>query len=109
MKVKQISIKHPEQGEIQIHTSIPKDIGETIGDVVSDYSKGCPFYHAKVVKNEDETFSIDNLKVIKPDSVRVGWMENSKGKKTFITVVKNIPLGDNVVIYPNGVISVGYN
>jgi hypothetical protein len=107
-KVKHIHVNHPKHGEIKIRTSIPSDINEMIGDVVSDYSKSPQLYHADVVENQDGTFDIKELKVIKPDKVGTGWMSNKKGNKNFITVIKNMPAGDDTTIYHAGVISVNY-
>jgi hypothetical protein len=79
-----------------------------IGDVVPDHSKTPHLYHADVVKNEDGTFCIEKLCLIKPDSVNVGWMTNNNLSKNYITVVKSITAGDDITIYPSGVISVNY-
>jgi len=107
--IKEININHPDYGVIEISTSIPNDINELIGDVVGDCDKLPHLYHANVVKNEEGNFDISQLKVIKPEGVNVGWMQNSKGSKNFITVIKNTHVGDDITIYPSGVISVKYN
>lgn len=109
MKVKRIKINHPDHGEIEINASIRDDVSEMIGDTVNDYSKIPCFYYAKIVVNNDATFSISDLMVIKPASVNVGFMINSKGIKNYITVIKNIEAGDDITIYPSGIISVTYN
>jgi hypothetical protein len=109
MTVNKIEINHSELGLIEINTSIPKDIKENVGDVLDPNSKYKCFFHAEVQKNEDGTFDIRKLKVITPESVNVGWMENSKGRGNYITVIKNIFAGDDITIYPNGVLSVTYN
>ena len=101
MKVKKLKIDYSGLGTIEIHTEMPNEIKEIIGEVSGDYSKYPCFYHAN--------FDIQNLMVIKPDSVNVGWMKNSKGNKNFITVIKNMQVGDDITIYPKGVISVVYN
>jgi len=109
MKVKKLKIDYSGLGTIEIYTEIPKEIKEVVGDVSSDYSKYPCFYHANITKTEEGNFDIQNLMVIKPDSVNVGWMENSKGTKNFINVIKNMQFGDDIVVYPRGVISVVYN
>lgn len=108
VKVKQIEINHPSFGNIIINSVIPEEIMQKIGDVTGDYSKSPVFYYSSIIKNEDGTFCIKNLMVIKPESVNVGWMENSKGNKTFITVIVNRKAGDNIVIYPRSILSVIY-
>jgi len=109
MKVKKLKIDYSGLGTIEIHTEIPKEMKEAVGDISSDYSKYPCFYHANITKTEDGTFEIQNLMVIKPDTVNVGWMENSKGNKNFITVIKNMQVGDDITVYPKGVVSVVYN
>ncbi len=109
MKVKKLKIEHSELGLMEVNTEIPKEVKEIVGDVASDYSKYPCFYHADITKTQDGNFEIKNLMVIKPDGVNVGWMENSKGNKNFITVIKNMKVGDDITVYPKGVISVIYN
>ena len=110
MKVKQIEINHPNYGKIIISTSVPDNIEESIGDVVTYNSERLCLYYANVLKNEDGTFDIKGLRVIKPDSVNVGWMNNSKGNKNYIEVVKNMSMEDgDMTVYPNGILSVIYN
>lgn len=109
MKVKKIKIDYSGLGLIEVNTEIPKEIKEIVGDVTIDHTKQPCFYHANITKTQDGNFQINNLMVIKPESVNVGWMQNSKGNKNFITVIKNIKVDDNITVYPKGVISVVYN
>jgi hypothetical protein len=109
MKVKQISIKHTELGEIQIYSEIPNHIQQQIGDVVRDYSKGILFYHAEIEKNDDGTFKIMNLSVVRNECIIIGYMNNDKGVKNFITVVTNKKISDDFVVYPIAILSVIYN
>ena len=108
MKVKQIQIKHPSLGEIVVNSGIEKDIAEQIGDICSDYSNEPLYYCANISKNEDETFSLKNLHVIRPEGIHIGWMKNSKGEKNFITVVTNKKAADDITVYPSAVLSVIY-
>lgn len=109
IEVKEIEIKHPTEGDITINTAIPDEINESIGEIENSFGKDPGFYHATVIKNKDGTFDIKNLKVIKPDSVNVGWFSNSKGNRNYINVIKNLHVGDDLTIYPSGIISVIYN
>jgi len=109
MKVKQITIKHPELGEISINGSIEESIQDKIGDVTNDYSNELLFYHAEIQENNNQIFSIKNLNVIKPESINVGWMENKKGHKNFITIITNRKISEDINIYPLAVLSVIYN
>lgn len=109
MKVKQISIKHPELGDIEINSTIQKQVADKIGDVAEDYTRECLFYYSDINKNEDGTFDINKLMVIQPERLDVGWMNNSKGNKGFITVITNRVAGDDITIYPNAIMSVIYN
>ncbi len=106
--VKSIQINHSKLGIIDINTKIPNDINEYIGDVVDDYGCGLKFYHASVSIKEDGGFDIKNLSVIKPDSVNIGFMNNSKGIKNFISVVKNMHVDDSITVYPSAILSVIY-
>lgn len=109
MKINHIYIKHPNLGEIIIHGEISKEIEEQIGDVTNDYSKTPIYYHAQITKNENETFNIKDFRVIKPEGLNIGTMNNSKGNKTFITVITNKKAGNEITIYPSAVLSVEYN
>lgn len=106
MNVKQINIKHPILGDIAIYSTIPDNIQQKIGDVVLDYSKTPLLYHSKIVPNDDNTFSIIDLMVIKPEAINIGHMNNSKGIKNFITVITNKIVCDDVCIYPSAIMSV---
>jgi hypothetical protein len=108
MQISQIQIKHPSLGEIVINTSIPDFIQERIGDVVEDYSKGLQHYHAEVSTENKELFSIKNLCLISYEPINIGWMQNSKGNKNFITVITNKLVCENIDVYSAGVISVNY-
>jgi len=105
MKIKQINIKHPTHGDIVVNASVPEEINESIGDVTHDFDKTV-FYHA-TIKETSKGFELNRFRVIKAESVNIGWMENSKGSKNYITVIKNIDL-DNITMYPSGIISVIY-
>lgn len=109
MKVNQIHIKHPILGEIIVNGSIEKKISEQIGDISEDYSKYPEYYYSEITKNEDGTFFLQKFGIIKPEGLNVGWMDNSKGQKNFITVVTNRKAGDDIMIYPSAVMSVVYN
>jgi len=106
MKVNQIHIKHPILGEIIVNGAIDKEISEKIGDILEDYSKYPEYYYADITKNEDGTFYLQKFCVIKPESINVGWMDNSKGQKNFITVVTNRNISDDIMIYPSAILSV---
>jgi len=108
MEVKQIHIKHPALGEIIVNGLIEKEINEQIGDISDDFSKYPQYYHAKISKNEDGTFYIQNFGVIKPEGINVGFMDNSKGSKTFVTIITNRKAGDDIMIYPSAIMSVTY-
>ena len=82
MKVDKIHIKHPFLGEIVVFGTIKKEINEQIGNTVSDSSKEPKYYCDEITKNEDGTFHLKNLEGIEPESLNVGYMDNSKGKKT---------------------------
>jgi len=109
MKTKQINIKHPKLGEIEIYSEIPNNILQRIGDVTFDYSKELLFYHADITKNNDGTFDIKNLSVIMPESINVGHMDNKKGCKNFITVITNRRISKDITVYPSSILSVIYN
>lgn len=104
-----LTIKHDTYGEITIHDKIPSEIMEMIGDVTSDFGKSTPFYYADIIKNEDATFTIKDLGIIKSESFNVGWMDNSKGSKNFVTLMVNRVSVGEFIAYPLGIISVNYN
>ena len=106
-EIKQITIKHPTEGEITVHTSLPEEISEMIGDVVSDFDDS-KFYYGYVRKLKDGSFVITELKLVAPESFNVGFMDNSKGCKNFITVLKTKNIGDEYVFFQNGVVSVEF-
>lgn len=107
-KIKKLTIAHNELGNIEINTEIPEHIQEQIGDTTEDYTNSPKFYHADISKLPDGTFDVRRLKVIKPDCVDTGWMNNSKGSKNFVTIIKNISISDKIQVYPKGIISVEY-
>lgn len=107
-KVKQITFKHPQLGIIEVNSTIPKEIMEQIGDVTDDYAKEPVFYYAAISKEDGGIFSVKRFGVIKPEGIVVGWMENQKGHKSFITVITNRDAGDNIQVYPAAIMSVVY-
>lgn len=109
MKVNKIQIRHYKLGDIIINSEIEKNINEQIGNIVSDYSKYPKYFHAKIVENENGTFNISNINVITPETINVGMMYNSKGNKSFITVITNKNVSEDIIVYPLGIISVTYN
>ena len=109
MEVKQIEIKHHKLGDIVINTSVSDDMNNSIGTIVRDFSKEPCFYHAHVYKNEDGSFDIQQLRLIKPDTVNIGSMKMSWGSKNYITVIKNMYTdNEDFTVYPSGVLSVVY-
>ena len=110
MKLVSISIIHPTLGDITVNTSVPKDIQEKIGDVVPDYCRTTALYYGHIGTNGDGVFTLNGLMVIQPEQIDVGLMNNSKGNKTFITVMTNKPadIGFIHLIYPNAIKSVCY-
>tara|TARA_R110000796_G_scaffold73774_3_gene165754 strand:- start:1655 stop:2002 length:348 start_codon:yes stop_codon:yes gene_type:complete len=108
MNIETVQIKHHELGVIKIRKSIPKDIEETIGDITFDGLRNPIIYHADIEKLKDNCFSFVNFRVIIPETVNVGWMNNSKGNKNFITVIKNISAGDAFIAYPSSILTVIY-
>lgn len=111
-EVKSINISHPTKGNIVVFQSeavIKGEFGAMIGDVVTDHSPIPYIYHAKITKNKDNYFNIIDLKVIKPDAVIVGFMDNSKGCQNYITVIKNIDVTESMMVFPSGVLSVTYS
>tara|TARA_R110000824_G_scaffold187984_3_gene369285 strand:+ start:1425 stop:1760 length:336 start_codon:yes stop_codon:yes gene_type:complete len=109
MNIKIIQIKHHELGVIKISTSITKEIEESIGDTTFDYRTEPILYLADIEKLKDNTFSFVNFRVIIPKTVNIGYMNNSKGNKNFITVIKNISAGDAFTAYPSAILTVIYN
>ncbi len=108
MQVKTLKADFIGLGVIEVNTEIPNKISEYIGEVTRDYATEPCFYHATIKKTEEGNFSVKSLMVIKPIAVNVGWMENSKGNKNFITVIQNTTLIEKCTIYPNAVKSVVY-
>jgi len=108
MEINQIQIKHPILGEILINTSIYDFIHERIGDVIPDYSKELEYYHAEVKTEDKEKFTIKNLYRISPEAINVGFMQNKKGNKNFITVITNRKASEDLDIYSSSVLSVAY-
>lgn len=105
MSVKKICFKHPSLGEIVVHSAIEESINEQIGDVVQDYSKAPLYYHATIIQRDDNTFLIKWLKEIKPEVIYIGWLSNSKGKKSFITVITNKQISeDDIIVYPSAIL-----
>ena len=101
-----LHIKHSTLGEILIHSEVEKGMNEKIGTVTDDYSKYPQYYHAKIEKNEDGTFSIEDLRIIQPETINVGMMKTSTGGKSFITVITNRLVEEGVtVVYPSAVLS----
>lgn len=109
MKVKQIQINHPQLGQIVINSSVEKEINELIGTITHDYAKYPKYYHADIYKNSDDTFKIENLNIITPETINVGMMKTQGGCKSFVTLITNKKASADIVVYPSGVISVSYN
>lgn len=107
-EVDNIYIHHKTFGDIVIHGHISKEVNEQIGNVVEDYIKRDIYYHCKITVNEDGTFNLRPIYVIKPESIIIGWMDNSKGNKNFITVMTNRKVSEQITIYPQSILSVTY-
>ena len=107
--IEKIIIEHSKLGQIEIHPSLPDKVNDLIGTITNDYSNDC-FYFADIVINENETITIKQLRVIKPETVTVGHMITGKGSsKSFITVYMNVMLDTEIVCYPKTIISIYYN
>jgi hypothetical protein len=104
-KIKKIEFKHPELGIIIVNSEIEKEVSEKIGDVINDNSKFC-YYHGKILKNEDGTFTIPKLLIIENEFIDVGMMNNSKGIKNYLNIITNKKCFDGIVIYPSAINSV---
>lgn len=107
-EVDNIYIHDEMLGCILIHGRILKEVNEQIGNVVEDYLKHDIYYHSKITANEDGTFNLGSIYAIKPESIIVGWMDNSKGNKNFITVITNRKVSEQITIYPQSILSVTY-
>ena len=109
-EIKQITIKDPSVGEITIHTEIDQKHNDLIGKFGDGGGiKGLKFFNGHVLKNEDETFSIMDLKLLQSENVNVGWHKTNGGSCNFVSLFMNKPFIEyNLVIYPNAVLSVVY-
>lgn len=109
-EIKQISIKHPVTGEIIIHSEVDEKYNDLIGKFGDGGGKnGLKYYNGNICENENGTFLITDLKVLKSESFNVGWHKTNGGSKNFIDIFtnKHVP-EDSLVIYPNAVLSVIY-
>lgn len=105
-EIKQITIKHSSFGEITIHSEIDQKHNDLIGKF-GDGIKGLKYFNGNVLKNEDETFSIIDLKLLQSQNVNVGWYKTSGGSSNFVRLFMNKPVsGNDLLIYPNAVLSV---
>lgn len=106
-KIQKIRIEHNDLGDIEIYNSLPKDKSKLIGTIADDYSKFC-FYYGDIYINNNETITIKNLKVIKTESVNIGWKEENGLGKNYINVFKNLRVNSEIVCYNKSIISVFY-
>jgi hypothetical protein len=109
MKVNQIQFNHPQLGMIVVNSSVDKEINDMIGTITDDYAKYPMYYHANVFKNNDGTFEIKELKIIKPECIIVGMIKTQIGCKNHVNLITNKKASEDIVVYPSGVISVSYN
>lgn len=107
MKIKTVSIKDPNIGEITIHSELPVSVNDIIGTIAPDHSN-FSYYFANISKSEYGVFEFRNVKVVKPKSFIVGFHNTSGGSKNFTMLYINKPVGD-FDIYPNAITSIIYD
>lgn len=107
MKIKSIHIKLPKKEDVLIHSELDENTNEMIGKTVNDYNKFI-YYYAKITEEKNGAFSIKDLYVVKPEAFNVGNMKLNQngGLKNYITVITNRKMEDNLLIYPNAILSV---
>jgi len=72
MQVKTIAVKHPELGEITVHSEVPYELMQQVGTIVPHYSKMKPFFSGTIWENDDKTFTIQYLRMVNTEIVGVG-------------------------------------
>jgi len=108
MEIKSITVEHPQLGKITVNSEIPQEVNDLIGTITHDFSKDSGYYHGDIVANDNGTFHIRNLCVVKPESISVGFMKTGLGSKTFVTLFTNRNVSDDITFYPSGVCSATY-
>lgn len=107
-KINQIQINHPQLGPIVINSTIDEETNKLIGTITNDYATYPNYYHAKIFRNEDKTFAIKDLGIIRPEKIIVGKMKTSFGSKNSVKIIVNRKVGEDITVYPSGVFSVIY-
>jgi hypothetical protein len=108
MEIDKLEIEVSELGRITIHSELSKERNDLIGTLTHQYAKSPVHYYADIIKNEDGTFLIKDLKVVKPESIDVGWHRKSGQYSSSVTIITNRDVGKDITVYPKGVISVIY-
>lgn len=109
MKIKQLAIKHPELGEITIHSKVPHELMQQVGTVVAHYSKINPFFSGRIWDNEDGSFTIQYLRMVQTENIGVGEKIDGSSIQGGVTMITNKRVdneSDRIKIYPSGVLSV---
>ena len=107
-QLEKIIIQHSKLGQIEIHPSLPDKVNDLIGTITNDYSIDC-YYFADITVNENETITIKQLRVIRPEQVDVGYKKTSStSSQNYVTLYKNIMLDTEIICYPKSIISIYY-
>lgn len=105
-EVKSMVIIHPKFGNIEVFNGLTEEDNKIIGERVSDYADEPYMYYGDISLNDDGTYNIIRLGVIKPGRVEVGSIKIGNTYTSSINVFKNIKLEEKLLMYPNGVVSV---
>jgi len=105
-KIKEIRINHNTLGDITVNFELHKSVNDMIGTISGDYDKYC-YYYANISENENGTITLNDLMVVKADSVNVGFKNVNGGCKNYIKVFKNT-INREMVLYPKSMFSIIY-
>lgn len=106
-KIQKIRIDHNDLGDIEIYNYLPEDENNLIGTIADDYSKFL-FYYADITLNENETITVRNLNVIKPEFVNTGLINKGGVCSNGVNIYKNLRVNSEIVCYTKSIISVFY-
>jgi hypothetical protein len=108
MKIKSLSISHPNLGLVTVHAEVPNKIMKSIGVVVEKYATMDRFYSADIYKEDDGSFSLLNMRVVQTSTIEVGMRKEGGSCGYTVTMITNFRVSkdnNSERIYPNGIIS----
>ena len=103
MKIKQVTFKHPNIGEITVNSKLPKKIRNKIGTVVSKKHK--KFFYAKKIKKLDNgNIVIKDLCSTIVRKFNIGIDCDSGNGTNFMKIICNHYIKETITLSPNNIL-----